>query len=473
MAEHYFGITDAGKQRENNEDTFITESVMDNKLIVACVIDGVGGYEGGEVAAALAKDSILDYLKNNSGDIREMMLASFVLANEKIYEEKSKNSKNKSMACVLTLAMVDVENNKFHYAHVGDTRLYLLRDHTLVKITKDQSFVGFLEDSGRLTENAAMTHPKRNEINKALGFNGIIPQPADYIETGESPFLPGDLIMLCSDGLTDMIGSNDIKKALVRANSLEEKGSELVKAANNAGGRDNITVVIVQNSKTPLKLKATKPVALKKNDRPSGEKPEKEPQESIGVKPAIKRRGRGGLIVFLTLLSLVFLGGFLWMWWQQRNQTAIPVQSSIVQPNEQEINLQNLINTSASDTIIITDSLFGKTIFLSDTVQVDRDTLYITGNGSTSFVRDSSFKIGTALSISENSKHIMLDGLIFQDFNLAILAANSNAVILRNTRFRNCAIAIGYRFPYTDTTTINGSFLNIQMQKDTIPQIIE
>ena len=104
------------------------------------------------------------------------------------------------MACVLTLAVVDIEKNKFYYAHVGDTRLYLFRDNTLVKVSKDHSFVGFLEESGRLTEEAAMQHPKRNEINKALGLGVKFSASDDYIETGESPFLPGDLLLLCSDG---------------------------------------------------------------------------------------------------------------------------------------------------------------------------------------------------------------------------------------------------------------------------------
>ncbi len=93
------------------------------------------------------------------------------------------------MACVLTCVVAHIKNNKFYYAHVGDTRLYLLRDHSLVKISKDHSVVGFLEESGRLSEEDAMRHPRRNEINKALGFEEDI--DADLIETGESPFLTG------------------------------------------------------------------------------------------------------------------------------------------------------------------------------------------------------------------------------------------------------------------------------------------
>ena len=118
------------------------------------------------------------------------------------------------MACVLTLVLADVEENKFYYAHVGDTRLYLLRDNSLVKVSNDHSFVGFLEDNGRLTEEAAMRHPKRNEINKALGFDEEQLLQPDYIETAESPFLPSDILLLCSDGLSDMINQKTITSIL-------------------------------------------------------------------------------------------------------------------------------------------------------------------------------------------------------------------------------------------------------------------
>src|SRR4051812_4536132 len=125
MAKNYFGITDAGKMRSNNEDTFIADTVLNGRLIAACVIDGVGGYSGGEVAAKLAHDAILDHLREPGGDLAKMMKDALAAANESIYKEKQLNKGNEQMACVLTLALADVANNKFYYAHVGDTRLYL------------------------------------------------------------------------------------------------------------------------------------------------------------------------------------------------------------------------------------------------------------------------------------------------------------------------------------------------------------
>ncbi|MBD0284114.1 MAG: protein phosphatase 2C domain-containing protein, partial [Flavisolibacter sp.] len=128
MAANYFGITDTGRMRDNNEDAFIAEKVLDNRFIMACVIDGVGGYEGGEVAAAIARQTLLQYFSVLSGDVLTMMREAMLAANEKIYAEKLQNRKLQHMACVVTMALADIKNNRFYYAHVGDTRLYLLRD---------------------------------------------------------------------------------------------------------------------------------------------------------------------------------------------------------------------------------------------------------------------------------------------------------------------------------------------------------
>ncbi|HZH38149.1 MAG TPA: protein phosphatase 2C domain-containing protein, partial [Flavisolibacter sp.] len=198
MADNFFGVTNTGRIRDNNEDTFLAET-LPNGWIVACVIDGVGGYEGGEVAAEIARTTVQRYLQQLAPDPLQRLRDSLLQANLTIYNEKLQLRGKDQMACVVTLAVVDMENNQFYYAHVGDTRLYLLRDHSLVKVTKDHSFVGFLEDSGRLSEKEAMAHPKRNEINKALGFDPQIDLKEDYIETGSSPFLPGDMLLLCSD----------------------------------------------------------------------------------------------------------------------------------------------------------------------------------------------------------------------------------------------------------------------------------
>ncbi|NNU34358.1 serine/threonine-protein phosphatase [Mucilaginibacter sp. S1162] len=193
------------------------------------------------------------------------MIDCFNLANQKILDEKKQVKEHDSMACVATLALIDIERNQFYYAHVGDTRLYLLRDNSLVKISHDQSFVGFLEESGRVNEAEAMAHPKRNEINKALGFEANLVKDSEYIETGQSPFLPGDLLLLCSDGLTDMVTGGDITTIITKGpSSLKDMSNQLIDAANAKGGKDNITVVLVKNTKQALKHNATMPTASEK-----------------------------------------------------------------------------------------------------------------------------------------------------------------------------------------------------------------
>lgn len=260
------GLTDTGRVRENNEDTFIAERIQHDAFVLACVIDGVGGYAYGEVAAAVAREAILDYFNSSSGemttldgdsaDIASLLKECLIGANDRIWAEKQRDSEYDRMACVLTLALVDIETNQFFYAHVGDTRLYLLRDESLIKIAKDHSFVGFLEDTGRLSEAAAMRHPKRNEIDKALGFYPQIDTPDDYIETGQSPFLPSDLLLLCSDGLTDLVPKRELEAILTGEGSLAGTVAELVAAANEKGGHDNITVVLVRHDKPSRTLQA-------------------------------------------------------------------------------------------------------------------------------------------------------------------------------------------------------------------------
>src|SRR5918993_1631905 len=113
----YSGITHTGKVRENNEDAFLAERILDDRFILACVIDGVGGYEGGEVAAQIARECILDHLNKPSEDLFLAIREAVVIANEKIYAEKIASDRNNRMACVITLALVDLTYNQFYYAH--------------------------------------------------------------------------------------------------------------------------------------------------------------------------------------------------------------------------------------------------------------------------------------------------------------------------------------------------------------------
>jgi serine/threonine protein phosphatase PrpC len=235
------GDTDPGLQREQNEDRFF----FDEAKGVYCVIDGVGGHNAGERAAAIAADVLRASMDRTSeADLR----AAFARASDAIYDAASRDPALSGMACVVSLAAIS--NGRVRFAHVGDTRLYKLRAGAITKLTRDQSPVGELEDGGGLTETEAMRHPRRNEIYKDLGSRPPGPDVAASILTGEVAFEPDAALLLCSDGLTDQVSSGSIRRIVEAfAGSPALAVQELLTAANDAGGKDNVTVVIVEGER--------------------------------------------------------------------------------------------------------------------------------------------------------------------------------------------------------------------------------
>lgn len=463
MADNYFGITDTGKTRSNNEDTFIAETILGGRYIAACVIDGVGGYAGGEVAAAIAHDAILEHLESASGDMIVRLKESLSSANEAIYREKLVNKKNDQMACVLTLVVADLPNNKFYYAHVGDTRLYLLRDKSLVKVTRDHSFVGFLEDSGRLSEEAAMKHPKRNEINKALGFDSQI-RSEDYIETGDSPFLPGDVLLLCSDGLSDMIDNSAMTSILITGNNLSAMARSLVSAANNAGGKDNITVVLVKNNKIPVKQQAIKPATttspvLHSNDAHENKVINNKDNTVEKAELKIKKRGAGPLITVLLLLVLAALVWLIYRDYINKKMREQQLENTVVvkERNEREQMLLDSINNTSLNQVFVLHTPGDPAIVVTDSIRINRDTLHIMGNGVT--LKSDLLYGGPALSLAADCQFILLDNLVLENFDIGVLVHN-NALHLNNVRFVNCRIPIQYDFRQPDRPQINGRYVD-------------
>jgi len=448
MADQFYGITDTGKERKNNEDTFIAQQSTNGRFIIACVIDGVGGYSGGEVAAALAREAILQRLERPAGEVIPILVDCFNLANQKILTDKKEVKQHDSMACVATLALVDIERNQFHYVHVGDTRLYLLRDHSLVKISQDQSFVGFLEDSGRLTEEAAMTHPKRNEINKALGFEHTLTNDDDYYETGQSPFLPGDILLLCSDGLTDMVGKAEMAKIISQDETLENKCNLLVAAANQHGGKDNITAVLVQNSKQAAKYDATKPATNQKKNEPDSVPvaASNQPHGIAKPEPSTPVKGKSAAIPILSILLVLAVGIVIWQYLKSQKPAEVPAKSvavvvPVVKPlSLQQIKLQDTIDHLKGNLLVLTDSVFKTPILISRAIEIKRDTLFIKAKGHIEFKSDSGYT-GVAFNISLQCKLVMLDSLMFTNFKTGI-AGNSKALLIKNVRFVNCATPI-------------------------------
>lgn len=475
MANNYFGTTDIGKKRTNNEDSFIAEPLPPKGLVLACVIDGVGGYEGGELAAEITRTIILERLIKPFSDYKKVLQECLKLANTAIDDEKAATQNNERMSCVVTLVLADVPDNKFYFAHVGDTRLYLLRDNSLVKISRDQSFVGFLEDAGKLSEHEAMHHPKRNQINNALGFLKEF-NPEDYIETGESPFLPGDLLMLCTDGLTDLLDNATMTNLLCSENDLQAKARHLVNAANDAGGKDNITLVLVTNDK-PIIVHTPTPgksviVNVQGNEIYSTNSINAN-IELENEKPVIptksKNRGVVSLLKLLLLLIITALGWLVYLNYFNARQHKNEQQDLVVKTdrNPQEQLLLDSITHTATSEVFILNQAGTLPIILTDSMIVYNDTLHIIGNGAT-IIADSTYR-GPAFVLSANCRHIIFDSLIIQNFDVGIIA-NSKGLILRNVQFRNCRVPVQYQFLFQDRPIINGRFADTIFRESEVSQ---
>ena len=226
----YAGRTDVGRQRNANEDSLVVDPPL------FAVADGMGGAKAGEVASAVAVEAVEG--ATESGEPAEAQLASIVRqANRRIYELAVADESRRGMGTTLTLAKV--HGDEVSLAHVGDSRAYRLRDGELEQLTRDHSLVAELERSGQITPEAAEHHPQRSIITRALG-----PEPDVEVDTYTLSGRDGDAFLICSDGLTSMIADDEVGSILRSAGSLDEAADELVRAANQSGGKDNITVIL-------------------------------------------------------------------------------------------------------------------------------------------------------------------------------------------------------------------------------------
>lgn len=238
--------TDPGRERENNEDL----TLCDPERGIYAVIDGVGGESGGEVAAQAAADILRARLSRRTTDLDRLVREAIAQANRKIYERAQGDPRLAGMSCVLTVAIVDADRDRATVGHVGDSRLYRLRRGKIEKITRDHSPVGAREDAGEISEDEAMHHPRRNEIFRDVGSAAHEPDEEGFIDTHDIPFGPDDALLLCSDGLSDMITSARMRE-IVEGNAGDPKTAirRLIEAANEAGGKDNISAVLVEGAR--------------------------------------------------------------------------------------------------------------------------------------------------------------------------------------------------------------------------------
>ena len=244
MKTSYYGDTNIGNVRPKNEDAFLLKEVWGGTHLLAAVVDGVGGNGGGDVAANLACKCIADYFNGLTlqTDCLESLIGAVKFANNTICSEHYIPYLSQ-MSCVLTASLINLETGRLDVCHVGDTRLYMLKDCVLTKVTSDHSIVGPMEESGLITEHEAMVHPRRNIITRSIGKE-ILYDDSGYIQTNTLHLEPCTLI-LCSDGLYDMVHSSQTKQILQEPIPADERVEKLIDAALEAGGKDNVTVIVI------------------------------------------------------------------------------------------------------------------------------------------------------------------------------------------------------------------------------------
>src|SRR5688572_7102961 len=231
--------TDTGRQRTRNEDSYFARGPL------YAVADGMGGAQAGEVASRIAAEAFEP--AERGSEAPEAFLRTVVqAANAQIHSLSQHDSSRSGMGTTLTAALV--EGDEISIGHVGDSRAYRFRDGELKLLTSDHSLVEELRRQGRLTDQQAEDHPQRSIITRALG-----PEPEVEVDTMTFRARPGDVYLLCSDGLTTMIKEPEIREVLAGSDDLDAVTTELVRRANEAGGKDNITVVAfrVESAEAP------------------------------------------------------------------------------------------------------------------------------------------------------------------------------------------------------------------------------
>lgn len=238
-----FATSDVGQAREINEDYFYI-SFPDDPVQLFILADGMGGYNGGEIASKLAVTTAKNYILSNyektdknKEELLDLVKNASQYANMVVYEKAQENKDLTNMGTTLDICLVF--QNKVVISHIGDSRIYRLRKEFFRKLTKDHSYVQQLVDEGRITKEESINHPKKNMLMKALGCTPFI-EP-DAMVKG---FIKNDIILMCSDGLTNMVPEEEIYD-IIKENPTDST-KLLVQRANDLGGRDNITAVIIR-----------------------------------------------------------------------------------------------------------------------------------------------------------------------------------------------------------------------------------
>ena len=234
-----FAKSDIGLVRQTNEDSYAC--VPPNLFLVA---DGMGGHVAGEVASRMAVKAVSDYIQSNLtvGCDQELLLEKAIIqANELIFSLSKSRDDCAGMGTTISIVLLD--QSQVYWGHVGDSRIYIIRDNELYQLTNDHSLVWELVQSGNITKAEAHTHPQRNMLTRAVGTSKNI-----KVDTGTMNWSQGDLLLLCTDGLTNMLNEQEIQQIILAdKNDGETAVNILIAAANQAGGHDNVTAILLKN----------------------------------------------------------------------------------------------------------------------------------------------------------------------------------------------------------------------------------
>lgn len=227
-------LTDIGKVRDTNEDSFVCLPPL---FVVA---DGMGGHVAGEIASRLAVETVAQHVAAHAGEANPQTLLSQAITQANLLICRMAQDKSEYAGMGTTVTAAYVGGSRLYWAHVGDSRLYLLRAGALRQLTADHSLVGELVKSGTITAEEALVHPHRNILTRAVGTGDAI-----RVDTGSLDLIPGDALLLCTDGLTNLVADSEIA-ALMGGGDVELVAVGLVDRANVAGGLDNITAIFVR-----------------------------------------------------------------------------------------------------------------------------------------------------------------------------------------------------------------------------------
>lgn len=245
---HYHGRTDTGRERNTNEDAFL---ILEHPpFYIFGVADGMGGHAAGEVASSLAFKSIKAFLKDNLEGLKEMdpsvdNFSTFIFnmiseANYQIWQASQNSRDHHGMGTTVTLGILT--NNHFFIGHVGDSRAYVIHEDSILQVTRDHSLVAEMLENGQLDKEEAQNHPQRHVLTRALGTG-----PYVEVDFFHGEFHKGDIFIFCTDGLTSTVGMEEILLVGREGAKAGEMAATLVGMANQRGGPDNITVVVVKN----------------------------------------------------------------------------------------------------------------------------------------------------------------------------------------------------------------------------------